>query len=248
MVLRLTLLMVLAFHLPGCGGSDEPEIQAGVDVCKNCNMVISQTNQAAATVQDGDFHTFCNPLCLLKDLAKHGSRPGTDRARFLFADFETGSLMGADTTYFLLTENLTTVMRSGVLCFGSEAQALSYQRAAQEVVTDWRGFWVKRGTPHKTIQVILEKSGLSPEVIVVDKNDIVELILTNDNPTRGYTFTIKGYEEVGVISLPDGTEKVRVRFLANKPGIGFPIINHENKSSVGMLRVLGAHTADEETL
>ena len=246
--ISLILLTLVTANLPGCVGNDVPEIQAGVDACRHCRMVISQANQAAAYTRDGEFHTFCNPLCLLKDLEKQGWRAGADKATFLFADYETGSLMAADTTYFLLTETLPTVMRSGVLCFGSEAQARSYLRLDEEVVTDWRGFRVKRGTPHKTVQIILGESGLSPEIIVLDKNDIVELIITKENPGREYTLSIKGYEKVGEIVLPEGTETVRVRLLTDKPGIGFPIINTEKGSSLGMLRVLGAHTADEEAL
>ena len=68
--ISLILLTLVTANLPGCVGNDVPEIQAGVDACRHCRMVISQANQAAAYTRDGEFHTFCNPLCLLKDLEK----------------------------------------------------------------------------------------------------------------------------------------------------------------------------------
>ena len=59
--------------------------------------------------------------------------------------------------------------------------------------------------------------------------------------------TIRGYPEIGQIVVEPSDEPTEIRFFATRPGIGFPILAADEQA-LGMMRVTGAHTADEEAL
>ncbi|MGB6033664.1 MAG: hypothetical protein WBH55_12585, partial [Bacteroidota bacterium] len=239
------LLALTAILLAGCGGKEGPAIHAGIDECGQCKMVISQTNQAAGYMYGGDFHPFCAPTCLLKAYGEKRRVTGTRKFQLYFADFETGNLLPADSVYFLMTDRLPTVMNSGVLCFSSMEMADARRQLGEESITDWRGFLVARSIPDRTINVVVAKGKLSPEVIVAEKGDIVELKIASEDTEREYIISIKGYEEAGYLMLAKGEGVTSFRLMTDKPGAGFPIINVKDNATMGMIKVHGAHTADE---
>jgi hypothetical protein len=240
----LALVILMVFLLAGCGGKEGPAIHAGLDECETCRMVISQANQAAGYMYGNEFHTFCTPTCLLKEYGKKRRVTGTRVLSLYFADYDTGELLPADSVHFLMTQHLPTVMRSGVLCFSSMEKA-DVRRESGETVLDWRGFLVARSTPDKTINVTITGGKLSPEVIVAEKGDIIELMVALEDTDREYIISIKGYEEAGYLMLAKGKSVTRFRLMTDKPGAGFPIVNVKDNETMGMIKVHGAHTADE---
>ena len=51
---------------------------------------------------------------------------------------------------------------------------------------------------------------------------------------------------MGEIRVPASGEVVVVRMKAARPGMGFPVMEHGTDEPLGILKILGAHTADEE--
>jgi hypothetical protein len=139
-------------------------------------------------------------------------------------------------------------MNSGVLCFNNLGRAEHFLKNPQEHVVNWIDYQLKYGIPDKVINVTVAANKLSPEVIVLKKNELVELLFHNEDGNRKYVFFIKGYDELGEIKLDPTIDSLAFRMLANKPGAGFPIINAIDTELMGMIKVMGAHTADEDVL
>ena len=86
---QLALALLLTFS--GCAREPAIEIVEGIDVCRECNMVIDQVNQAAGFVSGGEFIPFDSPGCLLRF---YESLPKSERPRpedIYFADYRDGA-------------------------------------------------------------------------------------------------------------------------------------------------------------
>jgi len=237
-------LILFLLTLFGCVREPKIEVVAGVDVCAECNMVIDQVNQAAGFVQGNDFVTFDSPGCLLRYLEgmPKEDRPHTED--IYFADYRTGFFQSADLSAFLLTSHIPTVMNAEVLVFSEASGAMDARQHPDEVVTDWVGYRTERGSPDRVLDVVFGPEGMMPDLIEVEKDDLVQLRVVGEGLGEDLTMSIRGYPEAGVIMVPASGEMVEIRFLASKPGAGFPIGVSET-DPLGMLRVSGAHTADE---
>jgi hypothetical protein len=211
-------------------------------------MVIDQVNQACGYVQDDELRPFDSPTCLL---ASYDDLRARDRAlpeKVYFASFEDGNWLSRESTWFLLTTHHRTVMGSGVLCFASQAAADAFREHPDEKITDWAGFRTAKGEPDKILEVLVDDIHMSPELVEVDKGDLVLWKMTGDQLEHDLEITIKGYPEAGVVTVPaDGTE-VSFRILATRPGSGFPVVRSGGEVFLGRLRVSGAHTLDEEAM
>ncbi len=239
------LAVSLAVLICSCGGEVTPEITAGVDGCGECGMVIDRTNEACGTVHEGRFEPFCSPSCLLARYDE-GRATGLDvPSSIFFADYHGGGFSAAETTAFLLTDHVPTVMNARVITFPSTTAAEAMQHHADEVVTDWIGYRVLRGRPDAVVETTFSAAGMEPESVSVAKGDIVLWRFAADGIEEDLIFRIKGYPEVGPVKLGTDGGTTEVRFLAIRPGAGFPIENNDGDTPLGMLKVTGAHTADE---
>jgi hypothetical protein len=244
-IIILYILAILTL-LVGCSGELNPEITLGVDSCEQCNMVINTNNQACGYYSDSEFIPFDSPGCLLYSYEEIKKQAQVIPSKIYFADYITARLLLADSISFLLTDHIHTVMSAGVLCFADKDSAENYKRFPDETITDWTGYQVLRGTPDKIIEAIISPQGIKPEVVSLNKNEIVEWIFQGQGMQNDIHFKLKGYEELGEIVIPTDGEKVKLRMLANHPGAGFPFINSKDESIIGMVKVSGAHTHDEE--
>ncbi len=244
----LTLILLIASCFSGCKRQEIPEITAGVDACSHCRMVIDQVNQACGYFDANGFVTFDSPACLLRQIeqADSGIRPVSERIHF--ADYSKTGFVRADSTYFLLTEQIPTVMQGGVICFASELDAVSHNEKGEGEITDWEGYQVLKGTPDLTIKATITPTGMHPEMLIVNKNEIVEWLLYAEGLPAPIVVRLRGYEELGEIVVPVNGDPVSIRMRASKPGEGFPLVRKEGGEPVGMLKVIGAHTSDEEAM
>ncbi len=234
--------------MQNCNTNEKPAILADVDNCLQCGMVISQVNQGCGYISNNEFKTFCSPTCLLNKY-QSTEKPGRPAAtQVYFADYPTTDLLQADSVMFLLTKHITTVMNSGVLTFKEVDIASSFSKHEDEIITNWRGFQMIRGKADKKVEVHVSPEGIKPQVILLSKDDIVEWIFMPTEPGFRDSIQLKGYEEMTNIEIPAGGESVVIRMLADKPGEGFPIIRLSDNSTLGMVKVIGAHTSDEEVM
>jgi hypothetical protein len=219
-----------------------------VDACAHCNMIITQINQACGFFLENEFIPCDSPGCLLKEFQDLRNANNTNPTGIFFMDYVTSKFVHADSTCFLLTDNIPTVMNAGVLCFADEHEAKLFKKFPEEIITNWIGYQAKKGTPDQTIKIVVTPEGMIPEIVMVNKNEIIELKFKGKNLQSPIIVQLKGYEEIGDILLPISGESVTVRMVAHLPGAGFPFIEVTSKTPLGMIKVSGTHTMDEEAL
>jgi len=231
----------------GCVPDSEPDIAVGMDACASCGMVIPEANQACAFTVDRDTHTFCSSGCLVKEYEarRQAGMPPPDA--LFFADYETGVLIRENVATFLLTNRVPTVMRWGILNFADHERAAAFQEAG-EILVDWPGLRSVRGEVDRVLEVILTPSGLVPEVLELDKGQLVEWTIRGQSLLEDTTIALRGYEDLGEIVVPASGVAVTTRLLTVRPGEGFPIVRVDDGAVLGQVRIRGAHTADEAAL
>jgi hypothetical protein len=243
-----TIVSVVASVVLGaCSGNVQPAITAGLDACTQCNMVIDTVNQACGYVHEGEFVTFDSPGCLLKSydaLRRQGENVATE---IYFADYDSAELVRAEETVFLLTEHIPTVMDYGVLCFSAADGAQASRRADDEEIINWSGYRRLRGQPDTIVEATITSAGLVPEIIEVTKGDLVLVKLDGSQLAGEITISVRGYPEIGEIVVMRSGQPTEVRFNAIRPGAGFPVVGVDDQV-IGMIRVAGAHTMDEEAM
>jgi hypothetical protein len=242
---RLAVFTTFCVFVAGCGGEPTPEIVVGIDGCASCGMVIDRVNEAAGWIAGGDFVPFCSPGCLLAEhdaLRKSGQPP--PQAAF-FADYQNGTFSPAVETAFLLTDHVPTVMNARVICFDSVVAAEEMRQHPDEIVTDWTGYRVFRGEPDTVIETIFGHEEMNPGVVHANKGDIVLWRASGNALEEDFGWLIKGYPEVEPPPVLASGEPTELRFMATRPGAGFPIERAIDGAPLGMLKVSGAHTADE---
>jgi len=238
----------LLFIYYACENQAKPEIHADIDNCVRCGMVISQVNQGAGFFHENEFVTFCSPTCLVRDYQEINEQQRPALVQVYFADFPTSAFVRADSTHFLLTGHISTVMNSGTLCFRNKSAAENNMRHQDEILADWELFQTLKGLPDKVVNIILSPDGMEPEIVVLNKNEIIEWIFKASEEKSTGEFYLKGYEEFGTIDIPSADEPVRFRMKASKPGSGFPVVRMDNDKIMGMVKISGAHTSDEEVM
>lgn len=237
--------IALTVQIAGCGGVVRPEITAGIDGCAECGMVIDQLNQACGWVEGGEFEPFCSPGCLLSRWDENRAAGAPTPSPVYFADFSGSGFSPAETTVFLLTDHIPTVMNAAVVTFRSKTDAEAARRHDDEIVTDWVGYRVRRGRPDSIVETTFTPDGMVPQSVTVAKGDIVLWRAVAGNLEADLNFGITGYPEVGTATVSTGGDAIEFRFLATRPGAGFPIEGAGSGEVLGMLKVTGAHTADE---
>ena len=242
---RLGVFMTFIVFAFGCGGEPTPEIMVGVDGCASCGMVIDRVNEAAGWIAGGEFVPFCSPACLLAehDALRKSNQPQPQAA--FFADYRNGTFSPTVETAFLLTDRVPTVMNARVICFSSVVAAEETRQHPDEIVTDWTGYRVFRGEPDTVIETIFGREEMNPGVVQANKGDIVLWRASGDALEEDLGWLIKGYPEVEPPRVLVAGEPTELRFMATRPGAGFPIERAIDGAPLGMLKVSGAHTADE---
>ncbi|HUV12375.1 MAG TPA: hypothetical protein VMY18_01965 [Acidobacteriota bacterium] len=244
----MTLGVLAAILFPGCQSEVNLEVVAGVDACHRCSMVIDQVKQACGYIESGEQVTFDSPGCLLVSYEQLRTQGEPLPEEVFFVDYHAGTWHSAQTTAFLMTEHIPTVMNAGVVCFATAEAAEAMKEHASEEVTDWIGFRTARGIPDREVEVTIDPNGMSPESIDVSKGELVLWRVSGNNLTEDLEITVKGYPEAEAIIVPATGEEVSFRIMATRPGTGFPVIETGSGKSLGRMRVSGAHTLDEEAM
>jgi len=240
------VLGVAALCLAACSGGGDTG--SGGDTGGD-TVDISQAESLLAEAQadeDGEFVTFDSPGCLLAryDELRQAGEPLPEDV--FFADYQRSFFHPAAAVTFLLSSHRATVMESGALAFGSEAEAEQAREYDDEVVTDWTGYRTARGTPDRKVEVSVGPDGMTPDRVEVDKGEVVAWTARSTAEGGERVLAIKGYPELEPVEVPPGAEPVSFRLLASRPGAGFPIVDTGTDEVLGVLVVRGPHTADEE--
>lgn len=139
-ITALGLTAVLALALTACGGAADaeptpPTIHYGEDLCELCNMIISEERYAAAYVtEDGHGHAFDD----IGDMLRAQQELQEEVTAFFVHDYEDRTWIRAETAHYVLSDNLTTPMASGLAAFSTseEAKALAAELQGQVLTFD----------------------------------------------------------------------------------------------------------------
>jgi copper chaperone NosL len=245
---KTLLAILLSISFFSCKEEKIPHIESGIDDCNHCKMIITETNQACGFFHQSEFVTFCSPKCLLADYEKLRKEKSIDKGHIYFGDFEGRKLIRADSTYFLFTNSIITVMNSGILTFKSENSAQLLMKQSDEFVTNWDKFQITAGTPDKIIKVKFFDGLMNPDIFSINKNEFIQLDIENKDRLDEKILFIKGYEDVGMFKFMKENPFLTIRLIADKPGSGFPIMMKGVDQPLGMIKVYGSHTLDEEVM
>jgi len=241
---KLPVLFLSGLSVVSCDVGGPPEIVVGMDGCASCGMVIPESNQAAAFTIDREHYAFCSSGCLLEEYElrrQAGELPPDD---VYFADYESSALIREQEVTFVLTERVSTVMNWGILGFGDPVRAAAL-RQGDELLVDWLGLRTLRGKVDRTLEVVLTSAGLQPDLLELEKGQLVEWVFRGSDLEVEVRLLLRGYEEMGQIVIPATGEPVTRRMLAVRPGDGFPLVRLDTEEVLGQVRIRGAHTADE---
>lgn len=241
-------LLVSVSMLGGCRQDVKVEVIAGIDACRNCNMVIDQLGQSCGFVSEGAFIPFDSPGCLLTSFENLRREGKPEPREIYFADYETGELTRAESVVFVPAREMPTVMNSGVICFSSHERAQAVSGQDQREFQDWIGYRTARGRPDVEIEVLLSPKSMSPESVEVKKGELVLLKISGEQLEDDVELSVEGYPELRTFTVPSTGGVVSARLWALKPGMGFPIIDIRNGRTLGRLSVAGPHTSDEEAM
>jgi hypothetical protein len=239
------VVVSMALLAAACGGEVTPEIFSGLDGCDHCGMVIDRLNEACGWIHDHEFVPFCSPGCLLAQYDAFRASGQELPGQVYFADYEGSGFSLSSETAFLLTNHITTVMNAQVICFSSVIAADAMKQHEDELVTDWTGYRIHRGRPDTVVETVFSPDEMQPEALTVAKGDIVLWRATGENLNEDLAWAITGYPEVVPPMLPKNGDAVELRFMATRPGAGFPIEDLAHAKTYGMLKVTGAHTDEE---
>ena len=89
---------------------------------------------------------------------------------------------------------------------------------------------------------------MSPPTVEADKGELILWRAAGRGLERDLTVSIKGYPETGVVVLPVSGEAVEFRLIVSRPGAGFPVVDEQSGEPLGMLKVAGSHTLEEEAM
>lgn len=245
---RLAAAVIVLVAGAACGPEREPKIAVGVDGCSACGMRIDRENETAGYFIDRDFHPFCSSGCLLQSYEKRRQQGMPLPERVVFADYEGSGVHPAEEMSFLLTEDIPTVMQWGILAFVDRQAAVVFRRSDEDRVVDWLQLRALRGQPDRTLELVLGRERLEPEIIRLEKGSLVVLEIEGQGLEESQVLQLRGYEHLGQIVVPATVGKVSFRLLAIRPGEGFPLIRESDGEIVGRVVVSGAHTPDEEEL
>ena len=134
------LVLALAVVAGACATAEAagpPDIKYGRDICIQCGMIVSEARFAAAyTTPDGEKLAFDDTGDLL--LYQRSTGDPIDPHEAWVHDYETELWVRGEEAYFVHTDEVTSPMGFGILCFSDEGRAASFAAKAGDDVLDWK--------------------------------------------------------------------------------------------------------------
>lgn len=123
----LTILMILVLMIVGCGKNEKfapVSINAGVDVCEICSMLVTDDEHATQLILDSGRALKFDDI---GDLFVWTERNGLDDVNVQYVrDYHTMEWIELDTAYFAYDSSFKTPMGYGVLSFKEQKDAEAY--------------------------------------------------------------------------------------------------------------------------
>ncbi len=132
---RLFLIFLLSSFLGGCNPKPRP-ITFGTDVCAHCLMTIVDHPFAAEVVNTkGKAFKFDAIECMVMYLYEHSDKNFPLK---LVVDYNEGrGWLGADTCFYLVSENLPSPMGGNLSAYKNKSSAEKMQSEREGTVYNW---------------------------------------------------------------------------------------------------------------
>lgn len=151
----LICILISLICLAACGSNANaeptpPTIHYGEDMCHMCGMIISDERFAAAYItRAGENFIFDDT----GDMVQYHLQNQTNVAAFFVHDHQDKSWIRAETAFFVLSDDITTPMGSGIAALASkeQAQALANEVSGQMMTFDQvLAHYRQNGAPNHT--------------------------------------------------------------------------------------------------
>jgi len=128
----LSVILLLAACAPASGEPEPPEIAYGMDICAECNMIISDPRFAAATLtQDGVMSKFDDAGGMFNFHAKH---PELEVRAWFVHDYHTEEWTRGETAFFVKSPDVQSPMGYGIAAFNDRGAAEAFARTVAAAV------------------------------------------------------------------------------------------------------------------
>ncbi|MBC8400240.1 MAG: nitrous oxide reductase accessory protein NosL [Candidatus Marinimicrobia bacterium] len=241
-LLQYLAILLASLFLFSCAGGNQAEIAFGIDNCEACNMLIDQPKEAAGLMLEDGFHPYCNPICMIHAVNRLKNAQ-LKPLRVYISDYEAGGLTNASGAIFFVGQ-IRTVMDYGVVAFADRNSAEDLARSYSGELLSYNEFRARYENPDQIFTLKITVVGISPAKILADKGDVIALKFDYQLDTTD-EIIIRGYDDIGPIKLEAGVDGVIVKFIADKPGAGFPMELRNQHGFSSRLVVQGAHTTEE---
>ncbi len=230
---------ILALAFSACQMKVEPGIDAGIDECENCTMIIQDVDQGAVAIDvNEELHTFCSPVCLINEFDKLKEAGAAQSWRSYLFDHADNTAIPASEA-FIVHGDFRTAMGYGLLAFHTKESADEFAGEVSGEIVTWNDLRLNHEGPDVSIELSSENIQ-QPDTYEATRGEIIYVLYKNVSDSEE-TITLSGYD-FAMIAQPRSTGNGV--FVADKPGQGFAF-QKSNGTILGMLFVGGDHTAEE---
>lgn len=232
-------LVLLASLAVSCQMKVEPAIDANIDNCENCSMLIQNVDHGAVAIDsEEELHTFCSPVCYLITTNKFKTEQLPITGTVYLFDHNTLQPVESSSA-FIVHGDFPTAMGHGLLAFAGKTDADAFAEEVDGEILSWDDLRLRYETPDQHID-LTNSSADSPQAIEVSKGQIISVTFANAK-AEAVEIELTGYDfRMTVEPESEATDL----FVADMPGQGF-VFQHGNQI-LATLFVSGAHTSEEE--
>ncbi|MCP4634191.1 MAG: hypothetical protein GY855_14800 [candidate division Zixibacteria bacterium] len=238
---KLIHIVLFCLLFVSCQMKIEPTIDAGIDECQHCTMIIQNVDQGSVTITDEEeLSTFCSPVCLILDKnMRKAQTKSSDIYEYLF-DHIDNTPIPAQKAY-IVHGDFNSAMGHGLLAFSKEFHAERFAAGVSGEILSWNDLRRQHETPDKYLEINISKED-NPVVFEVLKDQVVSVTI-NNSTLQEIKVILTGYDFE--VEIP-ANDKLIDKLIADKPGQGF-VFQDSNSNVLASLIVKGDHT-DEEAI
>lgn len=216
------------------------------DVCEFCRMLITDQRFAAeCLMKKGRAKKFDDPICMIRYFTEGkvlGVKKEDIRACFV-KDYHTQEWVRAERAYYVKAQ-VFTVMGYGIVAFKDQTSAEKFAQTYKGQLLSYQDLWQLYQKPDRKIYLTLANGTLSPSVVEVRFNELLEFYLETKDPGK-HRLKIMGYGTQGVFPEVSPGHPALLRLRADRPGTGFAFVEEPSGKILGFFKVKGAHFKEE---
>jgi len=232
---KYILILIALISIMSCQMKVEPMIDANLDECEHCTMIIQDIDHGAVLIDsEENLHTYCSPVCMILEKKKYQASGSTvPISKYLFDHISKTAIPVLKA--IIVHGDFHTAMGHGLLAFADKSEAENFASEVNGVLMSWDDLRINHESPDVKIELSEESQNIE-----VKKNDLI-LVNYNNSDSDTALISLLGYDFS--MSVEPGVERSAL-FVATKPGQGF-MFQKNGTVNLATLFVVGEHTAEE---